>query len=76
DIQMPLMDGSEAARKIREIENRKKKYTPIIALTAYAMKSDRDKFLAEGIDGYLPKPVSRDELITEIGKLLIKKKEA
>lgn len=75
DIQMPVMDGSEATRKIREIENRSGKHTPIIALTAYAMKSDRDKFLAEGIDGYLPKPVSRDELVMEIGKLLSKRKE-
>ena len=76
DIQMPVMDGSEAAKKIREIESKNGKYTPIIALTAYAMKSDRDKFLAEGIDGYLPKPVSKDELVAEIGKLLAKKKEA
>lgn len=70
DIQMPVMDGSEAAQKIREIELKSGIHTPIIALTAYAMKSDRDKFLSEGIDGYLPKPVSREELVAEMGKLL------
>lgn len=62
DIQMAEMDGIEATRRIREMEG-SKRHTPIIALTAYALEGDRERFIAMGIDEYIPKPVQRDELI-------------
>ena len=61
DIQMPVMDGIEATVKIREREG-KSRYTPIIALTAYALIGDREKFLSYGLDEYIPKPIKMDEL--------------
>lgn len=73
DIQMPVMDGIETSAKIREFDLEKDRHVPIIALTAYAMKSDREKILGSGIDGYLSKPVSKQELLAEIEKLLTKK---
>lgn len=54
DIELPDMDGIEAARKIRERQEHKN--TPIIALTAYAMKGDRERFLTSGFSEYIPKP--------------------
>ena len=61
DIQMPQMDGTEATDGIRKLEGRKSK-VPIVALTANAIASDREKFLAAGMDGYLSKPLTRDSL--------------
>jgi PAS domain S-box-containing protein len=61
DIQMPIMNGIETAKQIRRLENGKS-HIPIIALTAYALQGDREAFLAQGMDGYLPKPVQQEEL--------------
>jgi PAS domain S-box-containing protein len=61
DIQMPGMDGLEAARRIRA-GGHGRADVPILALTAYAMKGDKEKFLAEGMDGYVTKPVNFGEL--------------
>jgi PAS domain S-box-containing protein len=59
DIQMPEMDGVEALRKIRENECLSgTRRVPVIALTAHAFESDRERFLNAGFDGYLPKPFS------------------
>jgi PAS domain S-box-containing protein len=60
DVKMPVMSGTEAARKIRERwpENGPK----IIAVTAYAMHGDKEKCLAAGMDGYIPKPVRKEDL--------------
>jgi CheY-like chemotaxis protein len=64
---MPYMDGFEATRRIRAMEERRNgNRTPIIAMTAYAMKGDREKCLDSGMDGYLPKPVNSRELATVI----------
>jgi PAS domain S-box-containing protein len=62
DVQMPEIDGVEATRRIREIEARRGGHIPIIALTAYAMKGDRERFLKQGMDGYLSKPLHPREL--------------
>ena len=63
DVQMPEMDGLEAAKLIRETEVETGRHTPIIALTAHAMKGDRERCLEAGMDGYLSKPVSARALL-------------
>jgi CheY-like chemotaxis protein len=62
DIQMPIMDGIEATEIIRETEKISGEHTPIIALTAYALVGDREKFLTLGMDDYLSKPFTLEEL--------------
>jgi two-component system, sensor histidine kinase and response regulator len=62
DVQMPEMDGLEATAAIREKEQTSGKHQPIIALTAHAMKGDREKCIAGGMDGYLTKPIRPQEL--------------
>ncbi len=69
DIQMPEMDGIEATRQIREREG-EFKHTPIIALTAFALLGDREKFLTLGIDEYLAKPVTIERLYVLIDAVL------
>lgn len=66
DIQMPEMDGFEAVRRLRERHYEK----PIIAVTAHAMKGDREKCLTEGFDDYLCKPLTRESLFKGIDKYL------
>ena len=68
DIMMPVMDGLTATLKIREIEVNKKN-TPIIAITANAFESDRNKCLSVGMNDYMTKPFSIEEF-TEIIKNL------
>jgi len=69
DIQMPIMDGIEATAKIREREG-KSRHTPIIALTAYALVGDREKFLSYGLDEYLPKPIKMGDLCQVLEKVV------
>jgi PAS domain S-box-containing protein len=62
DIQMPEMDGFEATSAMRNLEKISGKHLPIIALTAHAMKGDRERCLEGGMDGYLAKPIGAQEL--------------
>ena len=62
DLQMPVMDGFEATAAIRSAEQGTPRHIPIIALTAHAMKEDRQRCLEAGMDGYVSKPIQRDEL--------------
>lgn len=71
DIQMPEMDGLEATRRIRDPGSRVLNHgVPVIALTAHAMASDRDRCLQAGMNGYLSKPIISDSLVQEIIKWL------
>jgi len=70
DVQMPQMDGVECVTRIRAQEMGTASRIPIIALTAHAMKGDRERFLAVGMDGYHPKPVRAQELYEAIEGLV------
>jgi signal transduction histidine kinase/DNA-binding response OmpR family regulator len=70
DLQMPGLDGLEAFREIRAFDRRLgRKTTPVVAVTAHAMAEDRDRCLAEGMEGYLPKPIQSGHLVEEIARL-------
>ena len=62
DIQMPEMDGLETARILRERQRNGHRMAPIIAMTAHAMKGDRDKCIEAGMTGYISKPIQPDQL--------------
>ena len=62
DVQMPVMDGFQATAAIREREKGTGRHIPIVAMTGYAMKDDRRRCLAAGMDGYISKPIRSQEL--------------
>jgi signal transduction histidine kinase/ActR/RegA family two-component response regulator len=69
DVQMPGMDGFETTATIRARESALERHTPIIALTAHAIKGDRQRCLDAGMDGYVSKPINTRELLDEIANL-------
>ena len=70
DIQMPILDGYQVAKQIRETESAAGGHIPIIALTANAMKGDREQYLGAGMDEYVSKPFTHETLLKAIGNLL------
>jgi len=70
DIQMPTMNGYAATAVIRDQEKESGDHVPIVAMTAYAVKGDREKCLAAGMDGYISKPIRPDLLRLEIESIL------
>lgn len=71
DINMPVLDGHEAASRIRKAGIR----VPIVAMTAYALKGDRERCLEYGMDDYIPKPVDRKYLIKTLAKWMLAKED-
>jgi two-component system, sensor histidine kinase and response regulator len=69
DVQMPVMNGYEATRAIRKREQSMDSHTPIVALTAHAMKGDREICLEGGMDSYLAKPIRVEELIAVLASV-------
>ena len=68
DISMPEMDGAEASSRLRDIQTEENAFTPIVGVTAHAMKEDRQRCLDAGMDDYLPKPVKQHELAAVLEK--------
>ena len=68
DINLPDIDGLEATARIKA--DTETAHIPIIALTANAMHGDRERFLAAGCDGYLAKPLSKNDLLTTVARFL------
>ena len=71
DIQMPVMSGLDAIKEIRKREQGISFHQPVIALTAYSLRGEEERFLEEGFDGYLSKPLDLKELIAEFKRVMI-----
>jgi PAS domain S-box-containing protein len=72
DVQMPTMDGLQATGMIREYEDEAGFHIPIIAMTAYAMRGDREKCISAGMDNYISKPIDAPKLIRLLERLATK----
>ena len=70
DVQMPVMDGLQAARSIRNAEKTLGTHLPLVAVTAHAMRGDRERCLAAGFDGCVFKPIDVDQLFIEIERVV------
>ncbi len=70
DIQMPVMNGEEALREIRSKEQGTNNHQPVIAMTAYSMHGDMERFLGVGFDGYVAKPLITSDLVVEIKRAM------
>ncbi len=68
DVQLPGMDGLEATRKLKEEPTTRD--IPVVAVTSYAMKGDREKALAAGCAGYITKPIDKDTFVREVATVL------
>jgi CheY-like chemotaxis protein len=71
DIQMPNMDGYEAARKIRALDLPYAKQIPIIAMTAHMFREDIEKSFAVGMNGHIGKPLNLDQVIDVLQQYLL-----
>jgi len=74
DIQLPKLSGLEVTRRLRQLSAFRR--VPIVALTAYAMKGDKERFIAAGCDAYLSKPISTRELPKVIDRMLQQRRKA
>lgn len=75
DIQMPVMNGEDALREIRRKEQGGEHRQPVIALTAYALRGEKEHFLEAGFDGYVSKPLDIRELVSEIKRVVPEARE-
>ncbi len=69
DVQMPVMDGYQATAALRAMEQEDKAHMPIVAMTAHAMRGDRERCLAAGMDAYIAKPIDADDLVRQVEEL-------
>ena len=76
DIRMPVIDGIETIKNLREAEKSRGGYTPAVAVTTYTMKRNKDMIMESGFDGYLSKPFSEEELMLEIYNNINKKRSS
>jgi len=67
---MPIMNGEEALKEIRARELGTSTHLPVIALTAYSLRGDKERFLQEGFDGYVSKPMEVAVLVDEMKRVL------
>ena len=70
DVQMPIVDGFEATRIIRAMQDKSLQQVPIIAMTANAMMGDRERCIDAGMNGYVSKPIQVNDLFAEINRVL------
>ena len=70
DIQMSIMNGYKASRRIRELKDGNKSQIPIVAMTANAFEEDREKAFEAGMNGHLAKPIKISELMKTLNKVL------
>ena len=70
DVQMPVMNGYEATRKIRRLKNKKLSRIPILAMTANAFEEDKQEAIRNGMNGHIPKPINVDTLMEAMDSLL------
>ena len=70
DVQMPEMDGFEATATLRAEEEHTGRHMPIVAMTAHAMKGDRERCLSAGMDAYVSKPINAEHLFESIERLV------
>jgi CheY-like chemotaxis protein/HPt (histidine-containing phosphotransfer) domain-containing protein len=75
DVQMPVLDGLEAARRIRALPGPAGR-VPILAMTAHAMRGDRERCIAAGMDDYLSKPIAPQSFLDAVGRMLEPKRDA
>ena len=75
DVQMPVLNGYQATEIIREFEKFNRKYTPIIAMTAYALNGDRERCIEAGMDDYLKKPLDITELHSMVNRWIAQSKK-
>jgi len=73
DINLPEIDGCEVTKRFKQLPSMAR--VPVIAMTANVMKGDRERTLAAGCDGYIPKPIDIDALPSQIARFLRKKNE-
>ena len=69
DIQMPVMGGEEALQQLRQAESGSGQHTPVIALTAHALRGDEGRLREAGFDGYLAKPIKLRALLAEMQRV-------
>ena len=70
DVQMPIMNGYEATRAVRALDDPVKSAIPIVAMTANAFDEDRKEAMDSGMNGYVPKPINIDQLMSTLDEIL------
>lgn len=70
DVQMPVMDGYEATKAIRKLEDQTLAQIPILAMTANAFEEDRQQAIECGMNGHLAKPINVEELLATLDRIL------